>query len=421
LSLFPNAITGIILNLNLLEETLRQGRIPTRYSDHGTQYYSADGKSPFAFKKFGHNSFSTQTARTSTIELIEKAIDIHEKSILLDGLAPMYKDFNEGYFHSLKSGHIAAVHLTIPNGECFNMSQVVLEMATWFRRLKNFEPSRMRLVTTAKEIREAKDDGAISVILGSQSAGFLGLDLSSLDFFARLGIRTMQPTYQLRNQFGSGCGEKKDEGLSNLGVQWVERMNELGMVISLSHVGYKTSTDVMETSKDPVVFDHSNPKALCNHIRNITDDQIKTCAEKGGVIGLCPLAMFLSPDKKPAELGVEDYVNHIDYVVNLVGVDHAGIGLDHTEQGFTTPEKIIEDRRLFPGLTSKHIQDIEDQFLKSGRDRLYDYEVYTPWLKSVSETPIITEALLRRGYSEQDVGKILGENFLRVFERVWGG
>jgi membrane dipeptidase len=148
---------------------------------------------------------------------------------------------------------------------------------------------------------------------------------------------------------------------------------------------------------------------------------MKLCAEKGGVIGLCPLSMFVSNSKSPSEIGVDDYVNHIEYTANLVGVDHVGIGLDHTgERDFVTPDRIMEERRLFPGLTSKYIKELEDRFLESGRDRLYNYELYTPWMKSVSEVPMITEALLSRGYSDQEVKKILGENFLRVFEKVWG-
>ena len=210
------------------------------------------------------------------------------------------KEFDDDYSLSLKAGGVAAIKVTVPDVECFSMSQTISQLAGWFRRLRPFEPSKMRLVRSVQEIRTAKQEGAIAVILGSQGAGFLGLDLGNLDFFQRLGMRTMQPTYQRRNQFGSGCGEKNDDGLSRLGVDWVESMNKLGMVISLSHVGHKTNMDVMEISKDPVVFDHSNAKALCNHLRNVTDEQIRVCAEKGGVIGLTPFSMFVSDVRGPS-------------------------------------------------------------------------------------------------------------------------
>jgi membrane dipeptidase len=353
--------------------------------------------------------------------MIDKALQLHKDTIVVDGLNAVYpKEFNEGYLCSLKTGGVAAIKVTIPDVECFSMSQAVRELAGWFQRLRAFEPSKMRLVRSVQEIRSAKRQDAVAVILGSQGAGFLGLDLSNLDFLQRLGMRTMQPTYQRRNQFGSGCGEKKDEGLSTLGIEWVQTMNKLGMVISLSHAGYQTSMDVMEISRDPVVFDHSNSKMLCNHVRNITDEQMRACAEKGGVIGLTALGMFVSDVKKPSELTVDDYIKHVDYVTNLVGVDHVGIGLDLAEEHYRTADMILEERRMLPGITAKFVEEVEDDFIKSGREKLSFTELHMPWLRSMSQMPMITEALLKRGYSDQNVKKILGENFLRVFETVWG-
>ena len=206
----------------------------------------------------------------------DRALQLNQETIVVDGLNAVYpSEFDENYLQSLKAGGVAAIKVTIPDVECFSLSQAVRELAEWFQRLRSFEPSKMRLVKTVEEIRRAKQDGAVAVILGSQAAGFLGLNLSNLDFFERLGMRTMQPTYQRRNQFGSGCSEKKDDGLSSLGVEWVETMNKLRMAISLSHVGYETSMQVLEVSRDPVVYDHSNSKTLCNHIRNITDEQMR--------------------------------------------------------------------------------------------------------------------------------------------------
>jgi membrane dipeptidase len=310
--------------------------------------------------------------------------------------------------------------MTIPDVECFDLSQVVNELSEWFYKLRAIGPSNAKLVTTVKEIKEAKKNGSVAVILGSQGAGFLGLNLSILDFFYRLGMRTMQPTYQQRNQFGNGCGEKNDSGLSNLGVNWVEEMNRIGMVISLSHAGLKTSFDIMEISKDPVIFDHSNSKILCDTPRNLTDEQIRSCDEKGGVIGLCPIAGFISTDKVATDQSVEDFIKHINYVVDLVGVDHAGFGLDLEEGFFHTPETIIERRSKYPGIGSKASRKLEDEFLKSGREKLYAYEKNMPWLNSISNVSIITEALLQKGYSDKDVEKIMGHNFLRVFKKVWG-
>ncbi len=347
--------------------------------------------------------------------------ELHEKSIIVDGLAMVYpKHFNEEYIQTVKKGGFTATHVTVPDIDCFSLSEVVMEQALLLQGIRKLKPLDVNLVKTVKDIRKIKNRGGIAVILGSQGAGFLGLDLTSLDFFYGLGMRIMQLTYQQRNQFGDGCGERTDAGLSDLGVQWVEKMNEVGMVISLSHVGCKTSLEVMEISDDPVIFDHSNCRNLCDHIRNLTDGQIQACADKKGVVGLTPLSMFVNGDKDPRELEVGDFIDHIDYVVSLVGIDHVGFGTDLSEGGFLTPAEILSRRRLYPGLfESSGLRKVEDEFLASGREKLYSYEV-RGWIKSVSEIILLTEGLVDRGYSDQEIKKILGENFLRVFEKVWG-
>jgi len=353
-------------------------------------------------------------------EQISRPSNPRSDFILVDGLnAAFPRDFNIDLINRVKAGDFTVIHVTIPDVESFSLEYVVNELSELFERAKKLREYGLEIVSSVKQIRDVKRKNGVAVLLGAQGAGFLGLDLSRLDFMYALGMRTMQPTYQQRNQFGSGCGEKKDEGLSELGIKWVERMNELGMLISLSHVGYRTSMDVLQLSKDPVVFSHSNAKSLCDHVRNITDDQIKVCAEKGGVIGLCPLSMFISADKEVSSLSVDDYLMHIDYVVRLVGIDHVGIGLDMMETSLSK-EQVLKERQIHPTLSSTQTIKVEDEFLKSDRKELFDYELYTPWLKSISEFSLVTDALTKLGYSDSDLRKLLGENFLRVFERTFG-
>jgi membrane dipeptidase len=343
---------------------------------------------------------------------------IHKESIILDCCAAAWwlpqpdpldrpYGFNAKYIQNLRKGGVTAIHIA---KEFETFSNAVTGLKEWFKVLRTLEPLNVRLVTTVKEIRESKEEGGIAIILGHQKADFLELDVSNLELFYRLGMRTNQLTYNHKNQFGSGCMDKIDSGLSNLGVQWVEEMNKLGMAIDLSHVGFKTSMDTMNISKDPVIFSHSSAKALCDHPRNITDEQIQTCADEDGVIGLCPLSWLLRSDKL-RDQSVDDLMDHIDYVVDLVGVNHVGIGIDHQEVKYYTREQIQK-------LENKNAAQIE--FLKSSKDKIYVHEYSMPWLKSISEMPIITEALMDRSYSNQEIKKILGENFFRVFKQVWG-
>lgn len=346
-----------------------------------------------------------------------------QESVIIDGLNAVFpRNLDEKYIDSLQAGGVTGIHITVPDVESFSVSYVVDELTQLFYNIWTLKHRGVRLATTASELRQAKREGGVAVILGSQGAGFLGQDLNTMEFYYQLGMRVMQPTYQTRNQFGSGCGEKHDGGLSNLGAEWVARMNDLGMLISLSHVGPRTSMEAMAASKHPVVFTHSNPKAICDHVRNISDEHIKACAEGGGVVGLTTIGMFLSNDKKLKDITLQDFIKHVEYVEKMAGIDHVGVGLDIAE-GFTySAEDIIKKRRLMPTLTSKMLRETEDEFLKSGRDRVRHDELYVPpWLQHMSDFPVIAKGLAEAGYSQQQVQKILGENFLRVFESVWGG
>jgi membrane dipeptidase len=349
-------------------------------------------------------------------------LPIHKESLVIDCLNAIFpRNFNENYVSHLREGGIDVVHITIPDVESFSTDYVKSELTRLFVNIRKLKHLGVTLATSAREIRHAKKDNGISVLLGTQGSGFLGLELDSLEFYWRVGLRILQPTYQQRNQFGSGCGEKTDEGLSELGHEWVERMNELRMLISLSHAGRKTSLDAIKISKDPVIFSHSNAKSISNHVRNIDDEQIKACAEKGGVIGLTPVAMFLSSQKDPGQLTVSDYIAHIDYISDLVGIDHVGLGMDLAEEYFYRREDILQKRSQLPSLTSTFLLKKEDEFLASGRDKLPFAELYMPpWIQQMSDLPVVSDALSRSGYSDLDIKKILGENFLRVFERVVG-
>ncbi len=345
-----------------------------------------------------------------------------KEPVVVDGLNAVFpKYFDAEYIKSLRGGGVTAIHVTIPDVESFSESYVVAELTELFHKINALKDQKVRLATTVGEVRRAKSEGGVAVILGSQGAGFLGQDLHSMDFYHQLGMRIMQPTYQTRNQFGSGCGEKLDEGLSNLGVDWVHRMNELGMLISLSHVGTRTSLDAMSASKAPVVFTHSNAKALCDHIRNLTDEQIQACGEKGGMIGVTPIGMFVSDHKELKEITVKDLVAHIDYIAKLVGVDHVGVGLDISEGYTYSAEDIRKKRRLLPTITSLMLRNAEDEFLKSGKEKVRHDALYVPpWMQRMSDFPVIARGLEEAGYSRDEIDKILGENLLGVCEKVWG-
>ena len=252
---------------------------------------------------------------------------------------------------------------------------------------------RLLHVSRMEDIHKAKKAGKIGVGFHFQNSRPVEHDLRLLGVFFKLGVRVIQITYNEKNLVGDGCTEITDCGLSKFGREMIQRMNATGMVVDLSHVGYRTSMEAIEVSKEPVIFSHSNADSICPSKRNLKDDQIKALAKNRGVIGINAFPAFV----KEADPTLADLIDHIDYIAHLVGTDHIGIGFDFAQES-------IEEYKAFG----------------------YDPEVYPlpPWtypreIDDVSKTPNLTEGLLARGYSESDVKKILGENFIRVYEEVW--
>lgn len=232
----------------------------------------------------------------------------------------------------------------------------------------------VRLALSAADIRRAHAEGALAVLINIEGAEAIEGDLALLRNFYRLGVRMMGLVWNYSNEVADGAGEEGRGGkLTKFGRQVVKEMNRLGMLIDLAHITAPGFFEVLELSEHPVLFTHGNCRALHDHARNLTDEQIKALAAKGGVFGISIVDSFMG---KPAN-GLTAVADHIDHVVQLLGnADHVAYGTDF--DGATPP----------------------------------------PGLEDVTKLPNLTAELLRRGYSEADMAKILGGNYLRVYEQV---
>ena len=252
------------------------------------------------------------------------------------------------------------------------------------------------MVKEPGDLVEAKQEGLLAVSYMFQGTNPLEKNLGMIDLLYKLGVRSMIVSYNIRNAMGDGCAEENDAGLSLLGKKLVTKMNSAGMLIDCSHTGYKTSMDVMRLSIEPVIFSHSNVHSIHSHPRNLTDEQIIASANTGGFIGINGNGMLLGDD----DASITKYVDHIEYIINLVGDDHVSLGTD-----------LI----YFP--------EIFDQFMQKNAV-LYpgNYEVKSieQW-KSVQpeHLPEIIAEMDARGFSEDTIKKVLGENYLRVIQKVW--
>ena len=237
----------------------------------------------------------------------------------------------------------------------------------------------MVLATAAGDIERAKEEGKVAAVIGLEGAEALEGDLGVLRVMHRLGVRLLTVAWSRRNQAADGGYEMRTGGgLTEFGVKLVQECNNLGIILDISHLSPAGARDVLELSKRPVVASHSNSRALCSHWRGLDDLQLQSLARNGGLSGVTFVPAFIADERKEACL--EKLLDHIDHIVQVAGIDHVGLGSDF--DGFSPPAP----------------QGLED----------------------VSRMPSITEGLLKRGYAENDVRKVLGENWMRVFREVVG-
>ena len=216
----------------------------------------------------------------------------------------------------------------------------------------------------------------------------------------------IQLTYHETNLLGSGCWERNDCGLSNFGVDAVREMNRLGIVIDLSHVGPKTTMDAIEMSEQPVAITHANALSFCDHPRNKEEEALKLLAEKGGVVGATSFANFLP---KGFDSTVEDFVDGIDDMVERIGIDHVAIGTDSTHD---------QPLEFWHYIVSQQGTKFPSTFA-DGSVPYTELSFQPKEIDSPAEFPNLAEALANRGYRAEEIAKLLGGNWMSLFERVW--
>ena len=246
------------------------------------------------------------------------------------------------------------------------------------------------------EIDDARRTGKLALGLNVQDTALVHDDLARLEVLGDLGVRHMLLAYQIRNLAADGCAEPADAGLSLFGRQLVRKMNDAGIVVDGSHVGKRASLDAIEISQTPVIFSHSGVKAVCDHIRNVDDEQIRACAGAGGVVGIVGIGAFLGDPKASAD----SVFRHIDHVVQLTGPEHAGIGTDFIDD-LAPVWKAIEETG-------------GDAWHPNGPQR-YEGVAFAP-----EQLEELVGTMIANGYDDAAIGGILGGNFRRVYDQAYG-
>jgi membrane dipeptidase len=321
-------------------------------------------------------------------------VELHQDAVVFDGL--IVANWSREVFEDMRRGGLTAANCTCSVWEGFH--DTMANIGQWNRRFGDHGDLIFKARTTA-DIRTAKEQGKTAVVLGFQNTSAFEDRLDFIEIFKDAGVGIVQVTYNTQNLIGSGCYETTDSGLSDFGREVVAEMNRVGMLCDLSHVGSVTSRDVIEVSTKPVAYSHCLPSGLKDHARNKSDDELCFIADRGGFIGVTMFTPFL---KRGTEASIDDYIEAMDYVVNLAGEDCVGIGTDFT-QGHGEP--------FFSWIT--HDKGYARKLTEFG-------EIKSPdGFSTIGDFPNLTLAMERAGWTETRIRKVLGLNWLRLLEEVW--
>ncbi len=309
------------------------------------------------------------------------------------GCMPLRPD-DESFLPQLaryKAAGVDMVCLNIGYGEQGVEEHV--RMAAHLRRWLSMRGDDYVLVRGTGDIERARLEGKLAVAFDIEGMNAVADQPSLVQLYYDLGVRWMLIAYNRHNRVGGGCQQEDDPGLSDFGRRVLDEMARVGMVACCSHTGYRTTMDVMAYSQRPVIFSHSNARGVHDHPRNVRDEALKACAATDGVVGINGINIFLGDGPV-----VDDFVRHLDYVVQLIGVRHVGLGLDY-----------VFDLGELDGMTSGDPATFPPELGYSRR-----IEIVPP-----EATGQIVERLIGLGYSADDIRAVLGGNFMRVAQAVW--
>ncbi|MBV8995398.1 MAG: membrane dipeptidase [Pseudonocardiales bacterium] len=318
--------------------------------------------------------------------------------------SPIHAFFNEPtnfepWIAEYKGAGVSWVSMTAGWDGTHSAGEIIRSLAA-NRRYLLTRPDEYLFVETVADITRAKAQGKLAVNFNFQGSNPLQGDINLVEPLFKLGVGHMLLSYNDKNLAGGGCHDQDNPGLSHFGKRLVAEMNRVGMVVDATHTAHRTTMDIFEHATKPVIFSHSNAYAVHQHERNITDDQIKACAASRGAIGINGVGVFVGDNQ---DCSAKALFRHVDYIAELVGHQHIGLGLD-----FVAPMDLSVGRQFIAQLTATYG---EDQYpavdeLKGASPRI------------IAE---LTQEMISHGYHDAHIAAILGGNWIRVFEENWGG
>jgi membrane dipeptidase len=328
-------------------------------------------------------------------------------AIVIDGLGEVHLDYPPSLIDEMRASGMRGCVVTVGNPALQGptaFDDMKAEIEGYDRHIAA-NGERFVRALSASDLDRARDSGRIGLMYYTQNATPLGDDSARLSELQALGVRIVQLTYNTRNLLGDGCLERTDSRLSRFGVEVVERMNAMRMLVDASHCGEATTRDAIETSTKPIAITHSGCKALFDHPRNKTDGTIRQLAQKGGVIGIFQINPYLGPRERNT---LDDYVRHIEQAIRIAGADHVGIGSDREHR--TIPDTPEEKQKLIDELSR----------LRPVTAATFRWPFFISELNGPARMTAIRQALEKRRMTAATIDKVLGGNWYRLFKETIG-
>ncbi|MEL6766033.1 MAG: membrane dipeptidase [Pseudomonadota bacterium] len=319
----------------------------------------------------------------------------------IDGL--QYANWSETVFSQMRAGGVDAVHVTIAYHETFR--ETVLNIERWNGWFARF-PHLIVQARTAADIREARQSGRTAIIFGFQNPSPIEDDIGLVEVLHTLGARFMQLSYNNQSLLATGCYEAEDPGLTRMGREVVAEMNRVGLVVDMSHSAERSTLEAIELSARPIAITHANPASWHPALRNKSDTVLKALAESGGMLGFSLYPHHLA---KGSDCTLAGFCEMIARTAELMGVDRLGIGSDLCQD---QPDSVVEWMRT--GRWTKSVDYGEGSASAPG------FPPQPAWFRDNRDFDGLAQGLRNAGFSEEEAGAIMGENWLRFFEDSFG-
>lgn len=325
-------------------------------------------------------------------------------ALIMDAMGELRPIYEDALVREMLASGMDAITVTLcdPKPVGAEALELAVDGLLEYDRYLEAHPDLFVKATRAAQVEEARHTGRMAVFYLFQNSEQFGADLDRVEMFYHLGVCSSQITYNERNRAGVGCRAQGDDGgLTDFGRSLVEHMNDLGMLVDLSHANGQTMADTIDHSRAPVIISHTGCDAVYPHERNTTDANLRALADKGGVVGVCQLRPFLTSEKSH---NLHAYFDHIDHAVQVCGIEHVCIGSDRDHRVIEmTPEYIAELR-----------QEEGSQVVNS------ELPYFIDELNGPRRMEVVQDGLVERGYPTTDVERIMGTNLLRLYQEVLG-